>query len=330
MIWLTWRQHRRELLVFGLALAALVAYLILTGRAMYSAYHQVTSGMSVARCELHRGEPMSDLCNNLIGDFYGTYNNDLLAMAALVLLPPLAGVFLGAPLVARELEGGTFRLAWTQSVTRRRWLLTKVSAALGIALLAAAITIPLVHWWREPFDLDGAFLNNPSYGVEGVIPLGYMAFALALGIAAGTLLRRTVAAMFATLVGYAAIALGIVLYARQHFLPPISVTWDPYTSSGPTRFSNQDWVINGGFVDKAGHQVDGAMVYNICAPSGNVDLRPGSAFTTCVHAHGWLSTLVWQPASRYWAFQGIETGLLVALALALLALAFWWVRRRIA
>ncbi|HEX8728562.1 MAG TPA: ABC transporter permease subunit [Ktedonobacterales bacterium] len=329
MIWLTWRQHRRELLIFGLALAALIAYLVLTGRAMYSAYGQVTGGMSVASCEQHRGQPASDLCNALFDNFVGAYNGNLLAMAALVLLPPLAGVFLGAPLVARELEGGTFRLVWTQSVTRRRWLLTKVGAMLGVALLASAITIPLVHWWRGPFDADGVFITNPSYGVEGIIPLGYMAFALALGIAAGTLLRRTVAAMFVTLAGYAGVTLGIVLYARQYFLPPLSVTWDPYTSNGPLRTSNQDWVLYGGYLDKAGHQVDGATVYNVCAPSGSVDLRPGSAFTACVHAHGWLSAMVWQPASRYWAFQGIETGILVALAVALLALAFWWVRRRL-
>lgn len=329
MIWLIWRQHRRELLIFALALVALIAYLVLTGRAMYSAYGHMTGGMSVALCEQHRGEPMSDLCNALIGDFYGAYNSNLLAMAALLLLPPLAGAFLGAPLVARELESGTFRLVWTQSVTRRRWLLTKVVAILGVALLASAVTIPLVHWWRGPFEADGVFVTNPSYGVEGIISMGYMAFALALGIAAGTLLRRVIAAMFVTLAGYAAIALGIVVYARQYFLPPLSVTWDMYTSSGPLGRSNQDWVFYSGFVDKAGRQVDGATVYNVCAPSGSVDMRPGSAFTACVHAHGWLSALTWQPASRYWAFQGIETGILVALALLLLGLALWWMQRRL-
>ena len=329
MIWLTWRQHRRELLIVGVVFAALVIYLVWTGHAMYSAYTQTTGGMSVASCELHRGEPMSDLCNALIGDFYSFYNNNMLAFGALVLLPPLAGVFLGAPLVARELEGGTYRLVWTQSVTRRRWLLTKVAAMLGVALLASAAIIPLVYWWRGPFSIDDAGINGPVYGVEGIVPLAYMTFALALGIAAGTLLRRTVAAMFATLAVYAGVTLGIVLYLRQYLLPPLTATWNPYTSSGPTPTSNQDWMLYSGYLDAAGKQIDSATVYSACAPNGNVDLTVGSAFNACVHAHGWLSTMTWQPASRFWAFQGVESGLLVALAVALLALALWWVRRRI-
>jgi hypothetical protein len=296
---------------------------------MYSAYQQVTSGMSVALCEQQRGQPASDLCNALSDEFYMAYNNNLFALAALVLLPPLAGVFLGAPLVARELESGTFKLVWTQSVTRRRWLLTKVGAMLGVALLVSAATLPLVYWWRGPFSADDVGIISPVYAVEGVLPLAYMAFALRLGIAAGTLLRRTVAAMFMTLAGYAAVAIGIVAFARQRFLPPLSATWNPYTSSGPT-VGNHDWVLYSGYLDRAGHQIDTLSVWRACAPDGhNFDFRPGSAFNACVQSHGWLSSLVWQPASRYWLFQGIESGLLVALALALLALALWWVRARL-
>jgi hypothetical protein len=59
-------------------------------------------------------------------------------------------------------------------------------------------------------------------------------------------------------------------------------------------------------------------------------MRAGSPFNACIQNHGWLSTIVWQPADRFWAFQGIESGVLVALALALVALTIWLVRRRIA
>ena len=67
-----------------------------------------------------------------------------------VVFPALVGLFVGAPLLARELQHGTHRLAWTQSVTRRRWLLSKtlllsLATALGAALLSA-----LVMWWRQP------------------------------------------------------------------------------------------------------------------------------------------------------------------------------------
>ncbi len=237
MIWLTWRQHRRELLIFGVAFAALAVYLVVTGRAMYAAYNQVVGGMSVALCEQWQGPPESDLCNTLIGGFFGAYDNDLLALAALVLLPPLAGVFLGAPLVARELETGTFRLVWTQSVTRLRWLLAKAGAMLAIALLVSAASIPLVHWWRGPFAANDVGMTSPTYAVEGIVPLAYMAFALALGIAAGTLLRKSVPAMFATLVGYAAVALAIVNWGA----PTLSATAHRYLGLVYIRRPNHDW-----------------------------------------------------------------------------------------
>jgi hypothetical protein len=120
-----------------------------------------------------------------------------------------------------------------------------------------------------------------------------------------------------------------VLYARQHLLPPLTATWNPYTFSGPTPASNQDWILYSGYLDAAGKQIDSVTVYSACAPSGNMGMRPGSAFNACVHAHGWLSTLVWQPASRFWAFQGVESAIFVALALGLLALALWWMRSRL-
>ncbi|MGH2503756.1 MAG: hypothetical protein ACRDID_14700, partial [Ktedonobacterales bacterium] len=116
---------------------------------------------------------------------------------------------------------------------------------------------------------------------------------------------------------------------RQRFLPPLTATWNPYTSSGPHTVGNHAWVLYSGYLDQAGHQVDAATVYSACAPSGSVDFRPGSGFNACVQAHGWLSNIVWQPASRYWAFQGIESGLPVALAVGLIGLALWWVRARL-
>ncbi len=79
-----------------------------------------------------------------------------------------------------------------------------------------------------------------------------------------------------------------------------------------------------GYINKAGQHVDPVTAIQVCAPSGNADFQAGSSFTACIHAHGWLSTIIWQPASRYWLFQGIESGILVALALGLLALSIWW------
>ncbi|HEX5440190.1 MAG TPA: hypothetical protein VFW76_04860, partial [Ktedonobacterales bacterium] len=126
MIWLTWRQHRREALIFAVVAVAIATYLIVTGRAMYAAYYQVTGGVSVALCQ--QQQQQSGLCNSITSRFNNLYFGNLLGLAGLLALPLLVGMFLGAPLVARELETGTFRLIWTQSVTRLRWLLTKFGA----------------------------------------------------------------------------------------------------------------------------------------------------------------------------------------------------------
>ena len=112
-------------------------------------------------------------------------------------------MFWGAPLVARELESGTYRLAWTQSVTRRRWLTIKV-ALVGVAALAVAgLASWLVSWWFAPLDAINMNRFDPSvFGARGIVAIGYAGFAFALGVAAGALTRRTLPAMAATLVGF--------------------------------------------------------------------------------------------------------------------------------
>jgi hypothetical protein len=124
MIWLSWRQHRLELLVIGIGLAMIAALLIQNALVINAAYHQVVQGgMSVASCIAQQNT--SSLCQRLQTIFFDTYKdpNDLPIVS---LVPILVGMFLGAPLVAREVERGTFRLIWTQSVTQLRWLLVKV------------------------------------------------------------------------------------------------------------------------------------------------------------------------------------------------------------
>ncbi len=329
MIWVTWRQHRRELLVLALVLGAIAAYLIHYGLAEYAAYYHVANGISVATCQQqHRQDA---LCDALSTDFYDTYSNDLVSLIALILLPVLVGMFLGAPLVARELEHGTHRLVWTQSVTRLRWLLVKVGAQVGATLLLFAALSLIVRWWIGPFNLtNGPF--GQYYDITGIVPLAYLAYALALAIAAGAFLRRTVPAMFATLVGYLAVRIPIGVWARPQFVPPLSVTWDPYIVLPKSNPGNQDWTLYFGFVDQSGQHVSPPQVYNTCSPAGTppVDYTPGSSFTACTHAHGWIETAIWQPADRYWLFQGIESAIFLGLAAVLLGLAIWWVRRRLA
>lgn len=324
MIWLTWRQHRREALVFAVFVAAIASYLIATGLVMYGAYNQITNGTSVALCQQHQSS--TEFCDQITNAFYNTYFSTKLGLAGLLLLPPLVGMFLGAPLVAREMERGTFRLIWMQSVTRRRWLVAKFGMVVGGALLISAVFIPLFHWWSTPTEPNDNVIGTPLLALGGILPLAYMAFALALGVAAGTLLRRTVPAMFATLLGYTAVALAIYAWVRPHLLSPRSVTWDPYLSDIQSPATSHDWILYNGYISRTGQHLDIPALVQTCG-SIEIDMRPGTAFTSCLHVHGVFSTIIWQPADRYWAFQSIEGTILFTLALALFALTLWLVRR---
>ena len=108
-------------------------------------------------------------------------------------LPLLIGALIGGPLIARELETGTFRFAWTQSAGRTRWAIAKL-AILGLALTAMALAFSaLFAWWYRPFEQ----LTGPAAEVEGVVFAVRVLFGFTLGAFAGAVLRRTVPAIAA-------------------------------------------------------------------------------------------------------------------------------------
>ena len=110
MIWLTWRQFRAQAVGVSALLAVLTATLVIAGRP------RIGAGL--------------DPTGTDTGLYFG-------GIVVVYVLPAIIGLFWGAPLVARELEAGTHRLVWNQSVTRTRWLGTKL-AVVGLASVAAA------------------------------------------------------------------------------------------------------------------------------------------------------------------------------------------------
>lgn len=206
MIWLTWQQHRLMVFVGGLVLVLLIPFLISTGLAVIQESHAALA------CPPPPQDP-----NACLREFA------LLVSASPVIpvlssLPLLVGAFIGAPLVARELEQGTYLLAWTQGVPRRRWLLAKLGLLLGLSCLGFAALAGLMAWWSAPVDpVVGPWL---TFDVGGLVPFAYAFFALALGIAAGAIVRHTVGAMFATGAIFVAVRLAVA-QLRPHFLPPL-------------------------------------------------------------------------------------------------------------
>ena len=136
-------------------------------------------GASVANCSAH-----SD-CATAAAAFAQTDKSLRTWLGALVIVvPALIGMFWGAPLVAAELEAGTHRLVWAQSVTRTRWLGVKLGVV-GLASMAIAGLLSLiVTWWASP--VDRASMNVfGTFDQRDIVPVGYAAFAFALGVSAG-------------------------------------------------------------------------------------------------------------------------------------------------
>lgn len=213
MLWVTWRQHRAELLVAIALLAAAAVPLIVTGSVVHGRYQSDGVAACVADPASRTG------CDVLVDAFlrrYGEWGNRFIWVA---FLPALAGVFVGSPLLAREFEQGTWRLAFTQSATRTRWLAVKLTlVGAGVAAVACAFAV-LFTWWRAPLDQIGGRLHTSAFVVAAPSLPSVTLFAFALGVLAGALLKRTIPAMAATLATYLPARIFMEEYARPRYQP---------------------------------------------------------------------------------------------------------------
>jgi ABC-2 family transporter protein len=239
-------------------------------------------------------------------------------------VPPLIGAFAGAPLLARELETGTFRFAWTQGFGRWRWTLAKlVLLAVAVAAAAAAFSA-LFSWYLSPFSAAGYTIPFATdiFDLREVAFAGWTLAAFAIGALAGMLTRRVVPAIAATLAVYLALALATALWLRQHYITPVLTSKLNLPAS--SWIINQWYTRDGKFAfGNRGAGIISAIQRYSCT---SAQLSP----TQCLTRHGYAWQASYQPGSRFWSFQWIEGGWLLALSLLLLAATIWVVRRRAA
>jgi small basic protein len=357
VIWLAWRQFRTQAYVAIGVLAAIGIVFAITRPSLMHVYDT-----SVLTCQAH-GNCASATQNFLKRDHL---LRDL--SLVVILVPALVGVFWGAPLVAREMENGTFRLIWTQSVTRTKWIVTRIALVGLFSVLVTGLYSLLVTWWSSPFDTIN---DNPYalFDLRDITPIGYAALAFALGVTAGIVIRRTVPAMAASLVAFAAIRIAFTEWVRPHFMSPLH-------SSGPFRLiatngqpavpgkgQAGDWIIS-----EVTYNAQGAIIGQNggIGPNGDVEFRSVSgngtrvifqgvgkcpnkfpvssgsgqrnqvsnaaqeAVNKCLASFHLRDTLTYQPTSRFWTFQWYEMSIYIVLALVLTGLSVWWVRRRLA
>jgi ABC-2 family transporter protein len=323
MTWVVWRQYRAQGLIAVALFAALAAGVLVDGFQIASHWHSILVTCAGNSACVQQQPP---LVNGVVSD-----------LPYLVLIvPAVLGMLWGAPLVAHELESRTSDFAWTQSVPRTRWLTAKAGWLLLAAVACGGGIAALTTWWSGPVNaMTGGAFDPGQFDTQGIVPIGYAVFAMALGIAAGTVARRTLPAIAVVLGGFIGMRLVISDLLRPHYMAAVTTY---YHLTGSFTPPGQAWVYAQGAVSATG----------VVVPSGWGDLYPAlqpvcrnllgtpgpgktssmSAVFSCMQAHGWRGFATYQPADRYWPFQGIETGIYVLLAAALVAVTFVIVRRR--
>jgi hypothetical protein len=318
MTWLAWRQQRTEALLIALAIALLAALLIPIGIHMANVYDADNVGACVTSD--------SEACNTLLMTFQERFHGITSLFNWLQLLPGILGALLAAPLVL-ELEQGTYRLAWTQSITRRRWLLTKLAILAAGLVVASALLTALLTWWRQPLDeLQGRFEEN-AFSFEGVVPYAYILFGAALALAAGVVLRRVAASFAIALVGFFAMRFFVTDRLRPHFMDPVV----KLLKQPPSPRSLHDaWVLNGpSLVDSHGNRPSRELVEQCVAPGVKPLSGPVKVGSDCFEKLGLFNRIEYHPASRFWTFQWIEAAIFFGAAAALAAFSAWWILKRV-
>ncbi|GID27346.1 ABC transporter permease subunit [Paractinoplanes brasiliensis] len=318
MTWLIWRQHRTEVCVLGLLVGLFgVALLVLGTQA-----HDLFPG-DPARCAGDTG--VTDACTasfRRLDEEYGFVEN---LLAAFYLVPVVIGAFLGAPLLARELEDGTWQLAWTQAVPRMRWLAAKLAALAGVTVALTGMFTAVLTWFRQPFDAWEGRFQYDAFDLEGLVPVAYALFAFGVATAAGAVLRRSLPAFGVALGAFLAARMSVALLARPAYAGPLT-TIEPVGGSKDRAGPNfADWVIERHYVNAAGRRLSGTEFSELEAAAD----RAGSNLNQFLHARGIQQFTVHHPADRFWTFQLIEAAVFVAVAAALIGVVVWRVRRRL-
>ena len=303
MTWLAWRQLRANAAVVATCLLAILVVLVTTR----SQLDGIATSSAI---------PSDVKTIRLLG-------------TVLIATPAFIGAFWGAPLVANELERGTFRLAWTQSITRGRWLGTKL-AVLGItAVVVVAVFTFAFTWWSRPLDDIGSRLGTANFGQRGIVPVAYTLFALALGTFAGALLRRTLPAMAATIVGFAVARFGFQEWIRTHLAATVSATVPSNAFGQAVRSTaGNAWVISRRTIGPDGHTLSGGAIDRLVRGSCHVTrtTSPGD-LSRCAHRIGVRDVVTMHSADQFWTLQVWEAASFVALAAVLVGATLWYVRR---
>jgi ABC-type transport system involved in multi-copper enzyme maturation permease subunit len=323
MIWVTWRQHRAMLISVLAVLGAISVFLWIAGLDIHHNYAVMTACRPAG----------SAACQTLSSNFTSTDWTMANVLGILLQLAPvLIGAFAGAPLLARELETGTFRYAWTQGFGRARQAIAKLVLVAVTITVAAWAFSEVFTWFFKPFLGTSSLtvLSATVFDARGIVFAAWTLAAFTIGAFAGMLIRRVVPAIAVTLGAYLGLNLLAWLELRK-FYPVSLVTSNPSLFDGSTNSATSPWVLSTWYTGPGGKPANQSVVNQVLAlfPHNGPPLTnetPAQALAQH-HITEWFRYI---PVSRFWPMQFIEAGWLLALSVLLIAATVWLVRRRAA
>jgi hypothetical protein len=254
---ITIRLHRFELVAFGAALGVLSVALI-----VYAAY---LAALQPGRECLVVTDVTPPACEETLRRFSEAQQGlGGLLMSPLIVVTYVIGLFLGVPIVGRELERGTVRLAWSLGPSRSRWFVARLVPVLAVV---AAVTflagIASDQWFAASYpglDSSKAF---DSYGIRGGLLASRAVFIFAVAVVVGAIVGRALPGVI-----IAAVVATIGLYGGlevQHRLLASEAVAIPVDQNGSQGFNG-----NGNlYIDQKFVLADGTLVGWDYFPNGN-------------------------------------------------------------
>ncbi|MGH3290193.1 MAG: hypothetical protein ACRDP7_00125 [Trebonia sp.] len=295
MIWVTWRQHRAQAITCLIVFCAVAVFAISVGTWMRTTFN----GDGIQACLARSGGAG---CPAVITSFLNQFNRGVSQITSipLVAIPGLLGIVVGAPLLGGELERGTWRLAWTQTVPRARWLAAKLGLVTGGLIIFGVTVTALMTWFHAPLDQVTSRLQAAPSSPEGLTFTASLLCAFGLAVLAGLLLRNVIGAMVAAYIAWEVPATIVTLLNGPiHILPPATMRI-PCRAGCP-----------------------GAGLASVPPVTGHL-----GDFVLSVARHGGDLVVTYLPASQFWPLQFIEGGVFLAIAAATLGTAIWLLHKR--
>jgi len=294
MIWVTWRQHRAQAAACFAIICVIAVLAVTIGLWMRATF----SNDGLPACLARSGG--AD-CQAAIAGFVRKFTNATqLVSIPLLAVPGFLGAITGPLLLGRELEQGTWRMAWSQTVPRTRWLITKLALVTGGLVVFGAAVTALVSWYQVPLDQVSSRLQLSAYITGGLVFTCSLLCAFGLGVLTGLLLRNTIGAMVVAYIAWEIVgAPGILLSSSLHIPGPATMRL-PCRDGCPGASASSVLPVTGHFGDQ---------VLSVTRSGAQVIVS-------------------YIPAGRFWTLQFIAGGIYLLVGAAAVACAVWLLHRR--